>query len=71
MMKNTNLCPKCSSDDILRLPDHCDANLIPTNFTVIGAVYLTRFVCADCGYSEQWVESPKDRERLRKKHRPA
>ncbi len=69
-MKDTHACPKCSSNDILRLTDQSESNVILTNFTFIGAIYLTRFICANCGYSEQWLESPEDRERLRKRHQP-
>jgi predicted nucleic-acid-binding Zn-ribbon protein len=69
-MKNTKSCPKCHSTDIIRIPDQSTSNIIPTNFTVLSAVYATRFVCAACGYTEQWIESPHDRERLRKKTSP-
>ena len=67
-MKNTKTCPKCQSKDILRLTDHGYGNMLATNITILGAVYMTRFICADCGFTEQWVESAADRSRLKKKY---
>lgn len=69
-MKNTNTCPKCNSKEIVRLADQTDSTLVPTNFTIFGAVYMTRYLCADCGFTEEWVEKPSDRETLRGRHKP-
>ncbi len=68
-MKNTKSCPKCSSTDILRITEHTHANFVRGN-GIFGSIYLTRFVCADCGYTEQWVDSPADIKQLREKHQP-
>jgi hypothetical protein len=43
-------------------------NNIPAGQTIFSSVKVTRFLCSGCGYSEEWVESPADIERLRKKY---
>lgn len=74
-MKNKRICPKCSSTDILRIPGQAGAygsgNNIPVGWTIYSAVKVTRFLCAGCGFSEEWVESMDDVEKLRDKHYPA
>jgi hypothetical protein len=46
----------------------------PFNFTFLGAfrraVLVTRYLCADCGFSEEWIDNPADVARVRKRHRP-
>ena len=73
-MKNTKSCPKCNSTDILRIPGQVGAygsgNNISVGWTIFSAVKVTRFLCADCGFSEEWIESLSDVEKLRDKHEP-
>ena len=62
-MKNTFLCPKCSSRHIVRVPDnpgrHASGNNIYTSsFTLFKKVPVIRYVCCGCGYVENWVEQP-------------
>ena len=69
-MKNTSRCPKCGSRDILRVPDHpgryaSGNNIYTSAFTLLGKVPVIRYVCLDCGYVENWVETPQERESLR------
>jgi hypothetical protein len=35
-----------------------------TNFSLAG---VDRYVCAMCGYVEDWISSPEDLERIKKK----
>ena len=62
-MKNTNQCPKCGCTNIIRIPRSWlqgnGGNFIPVGwgFTNIG---VTRFVCEDCGFSEEWIEDEYD-----------
>lgn len=59
-MKNTNKCPKCGSSDIIKVPGHAGAygsgNNIMVGITIKSAVPVDRYLCADCGYSEEWVD---------------
>ena len=56
-MKNTKRCPKCSSLNIVLVPDnqnrHASGNNIYTStFTLIKKIPVIRYVCCDCGYVE-------------------
>ncbi len=70
-MKNTMLCPKCNSGDILRIPGERGAygagNNIMTGMTVFSAVKVTRYLCCECGYSEEWIDNKEDIKKLRNK----
>ncbi|MDR3667070.1 MAG: hypothetical protein P4L35_09520 [Ignavibacteriaceae bacterium] len=53
-MKNNKECPKCNSNEILKIPG-TSGNIITTGSTFYSAVRVTRYICCDCGYSEEWV----------------
>ena len=69
-MKNMR-CPKCHSDQIIRLPGDIQppATLSsakpPSSFKAIA---YTRYCCANCGYSEVWIDDPDDLRDLLKKY---
>ena len=68
-MKNTGRCPKCGSRKVLRVPDHpgryaSGNNIYPSSFTLLGKIPVIRYVCLDCGYVENWVETAEQREAL-------
>ena len=48
-MKNTNICPKCNSNDIIRVPGKAGAygseNNIQMGWTNLSAVLVHRYVC--------------------------
>jgi predicted nucleic-acid-binding Zn-ribbon protein len=71
-MKHSNTCPKCQFNDIIRIPARLPAssgeNIV--NIGLMKAVKVTRYVCATCGFSEEWVESHDDIEKLRARHEP-
>lgn len=68
-MKKTGICPKCDSSEVIYVnPTRMrNFNYIPTGLMTPG-VPLERFVCYDCGYSEEWVASKEDRETLKQKY---
>ena len=59
-MKMKNKCPKCGSSDIIMIPGksgaHGVGNNIQVGLTVFSAVLVNRYVCCDCGYSEEWID---------------
>ena len=66
-MKNTKVCPKCKSPDVLVDP--------PTRYSMgkeirVGRIQvtLTRYVCLGCGYIEEWVDSPELLQKLKEEH---
>lgn len=58
-MKNSRICPKCNSNDILVVPGKAGAygsgNNIQMGMTIFSAVMVDRYVCCKCGYSEEWI----------------
>ncbi len=70
-MKNSRICPKCGCTDIIIVPGNVDSfkrgNNIMTGFTVLSAVFVHRYVCGSCGYSEEWI-SERDLQTLKKKY---
>lgn len=59
-MKTTRICPKCGGRDILRIEGttgpYGAGNNIQTGFFFSSAVLVHRYVCGDCGYSEEWID---------------
>ncbi len=72
-MKNSKQCPKCSSNKIIRIPGKVGSfgtgNNILMGIFVTNAVLVTRYLCGDCGFSEEWIDETKDIEKLNKKYR--
>lgn len=70
-MKNTKICPKCQSNDIIMIPGSAEAygvgNNIKAGATVFSAVLVHRYLCCSCGYSEEWVNT-EDIPKLKKKY---
>jgi predicted RNA-binding Zn-ribbon protein involved in translation (DUF1610 family) len=71
-MKETKTCPKCNSQDILRIPGQTGAygsgNNIPVKRTIFSFIPVTRYVCTQCGFSEEWIDSPEDLKKLEQKY---
>lgn len=70
-MKNSRRCPKCQSNDILRVEGESGAygsgNNIRVGMTILSSILVTRFVCCSCGFSEEWIENAGDIEKLKNK----
>lgn len=68
-MKNTQLCPKCDSYEVVRIKGG-SAWTGYQNFiraSAIKMIFVTRYLCTNCGFSEEWVEASKDLDLLKKK----
>ena len=70
-MKNTKACPKCAGCEIITVPGSTGpygvGNNIPAGKTIFSYVNVNRYLCATCGYSEEWVDIA-DVERIKKKY---
>ncbi len=57
-MKNTKLCPKCQSTDIVRLDGTVGAYGSGNNVyvTALRAVKVNRYICCRCGFCEEWID---------------
>lgn len=71
-MKNTKICPKCNSSDILIVDGYAGAygsgNNIMTGMTIFSAVKVDRYICCSCGFTEEWINT-KDMDKLKKSAR--
>ena len=63
-MRNSKTCSKCQSTDIVRIPGqaraHGGGNNIAYGITNFSAIKVTRYLCASCGFIEEWLDSPDD-----------
>ena len=70
-MKNTKECPKCKSVEVINIKGDRFAggagNNIPVGSFLFNAVKVDRYLCTDCGYSEEWIDKKEDIEKLKKK----
>ena len=69
-MKQSAVCPKCSGQQILRVPSSGGDgdNFIVHGWSIFTYIPVTRYICASCGYSEDWIDSSEDLQRLVKKY---
>lgn len=70
-MKNKRCCPKCYSENIVRVPDNMNRhasgnNIYTTNMTLFGKIPVIRYVCCDCGYVENWEENSYELDEIKK-----
>lgn len=58
-MKSTGRCPKCGNDDIIIIDGYCgvhgSGNNIIIGMSYFSAVPVDRYICASCGFSEEWI----------------
>ena len=73
-MKQNQTCPKCQSVDIIHIPGKSQkagydaGENIRTGRTNFGGLALIDiYVCGNCGYIEDWVASPADLDKIKKK----
>ena len=71
-VKNTNSCPKCQCRNILIVPGKAGAygvgNNIQVGLTNMSAVLVNRYICCNCGYSEEWIDK-EDISKLEKRYK--
>ncbi len=70
-MKNSKRCTKCQSRDIVRVPGEIGGygagNNIRYGWTFYHAVKVTQYLCASCGFIEEWLDSADDIAKIKKK----
>lgn len=68
-MNKIDRCPKCQSKDLIFVPSKAGmygtGNNIMVKLTLSIAIRFHRFVCGNCGYSEEWVDQ-EDIQKLKK-----
>lgn len=72
-MKNSEICPKCQANDIVRIPGKVGAHGVGNNIimgvTTLNAIKVTRYLCGTCGFSEEWIDDRRDLEKLKNKYK--
>lgn len=69
-MKKSKKCPKCQSADIIRIPGSVGPYGVGNNIRLgmwRWPVKVTRYLCASCGFSEEWINSSSDISKLKAK----
>jgi predicted RNA-binding Zn-ribbon protein involved in translation (DUF1610 family) len=71
-MKNTHTCPKCNSQEIMRIEGRSGGygggNDIAAGSNSFRTVKVTRYLCGSCGFSEEWIDAPEDLHKLKEKY---
>jgi ribosomal protein S27AE len=66
-MKNTKVCPKCKSNKIIRAQHHWNQdNTLPVG--IFSWVRVARYICGQCGFIENWIDSENDLNAVREKY---
>ena len=59
-MKYKKLCPKCGSADLICFVNDgfldSSEKGIAVGMTIFSNVSVERYICCQCGYTEQWVD---------------
>lgn len=65
LLMKTGKCPKCKSNHIRTVKGgtHRSYALVAH----FSRVRFTDYICVDCGYCENYVDDPKDREKIKSK----
>lgn len=59
-MKYAKQCPKCGSTDLILyhndgFPDDSKRGIM-VGITIFSSVPMERYICCNCGYTEEWVD---------------
>jgi len=68
-MKINKVCPKCKSAAISRKRGSPVLNSwcrISINLTSLD-VWLSKFICTECGYVEEWIENENDLKKFKER----
>jgi len=71
-MKKTNTCMKCGSNEIIKprysATGHNNAfQVIP--LSTFKVAIIEKYICADCGYVENYIDDPKALSELKNKYK--
>jgi predicted nucleic-acid-binding Zn-ribbon protein len=70
-MKYTHCCPKCDHSHIAKLEGGTfKGNYYNTITMGMSTIYLTRYVCVQCGYTENYIDDTKELEDIKNKFLP-
>jgi hypothetical protein len=68
-MKYSNTCPKCQNKEIAKINGGGFSGNVYNSTTIgMSTMYLTRYVCVCCGFTENYFDNTDDLEKIRKKY---
>jgi len=68
-MKYNNNCPKCQNTEIAIIEGGAfKGNIYNTLTFGLTTIYLTRYVCTNCGFTENYVDDPKNIQKIKDKY---
>ncbi|MEN6557510.1 MAG: hypothetical protein ABFC54_04945 [Thermoguttaceae bacterium] len=70
-LKNTKVCPKCGSCDVVGVPGGVEGTYVGNNVHIgffRSPVGVAQHMCCHCGFIKEWIDDPKGREKIKKKY---
>lgn len=67
-MKNLKTCPKCESTVFVKVENFRGQQLNSIKTGVLTVAEVSRYVCCDCGYVEEWIENKDDLKKIKGKY---
>lgn len=68
-MKFNYCCPKCQGSEIAKIEGGSFKGNVYNSISLgLSMIYLTRYVCTNCGFSENYVENPTDLAKIKNKY---
>lgn len=66
-MDNMEACPKCQSPEIAKIPGENQSKIgVPVG--PLGWAPVTRYICMQCGFTEQFVEGADNLQRIAERY---
>jgi len=69
-MKNTNKCMKCNSTAVIQVDYKRGSQFKAIKTGILKVASITRCICCDCGYIEDWIYNKNDLKKLKNKYFP-
>lgn len=66
-MKNRGVCRKCRSKDIVRIDGKLEGGTV-IYLGMVDSVALTRFLCGNCGFTEEWLEGDELIDKVKRRY---
>jgi len=67
-MKYNFCCPKCQNTEIAIVEGGAfKGNIYNTLSYGLTTIYLTRYVCTTCGFTENYIDDPKSLQKIKEK----
>ena len=58
------VCPKCRSSRIAKINNSVGQQFNHIKLGLLTIADVSRYVCCDCGYTEEWLEKQKDLKKI-------